>query len=97
MLSSRLPISQCDRLAREILSHPVSLANFLITILFMFDVVFATIGYILTLAAGHIYPQRQPACSRMGSGTDLLCLRAGGGGHSIIGTAEWNHWLAGHP
>ncbi len=83
-------------------SHPVSLANFLITILFMFDVVFATIGYILTLKPldTHIRSANPHVAGWVAA---LICyppfVLMGGGGPLDYhrGTAEWNHWLAGHP
>ena len=86
----------------DILRNPVALANWLITFMFVIDVAFATVGYVLTFRAldSHIRSATPYAQGWMAA---LICYPPftlmGGGGpldyHS--GTAEWSVWFAGHP
>ncbi len=84
------------------LSGPVALASFLIAILFLIDVAFATIGYMLTIKPldAHIRSANPHVAGWIAA---LICyppfVLMGGGGPLDYhrGTAEWSHWLAGHP
>lgn len=86
----------------EPLSGPVALASFLIAILFLIDVAFATIGYMLTMKPldAHIRSANPHVAGWVAA---LICyppfVLMGGGGPLDYhrGTAEWSHWLAGHP
>lgn len=83
------------------LAGPIALANFLITILFMIDVAFATIGYMLTMKPldAHIRNANPHVAGWVAA---LICyppfVLMGGGGPLDYhrGTAEWNFWFAGH-
>lgn len=85
-----------------ILSDPVALANWLITFMFVIDVAFATVGYLLTFRAldAHIRSATPYAQGWMAA---LICyppftLMGNGGPLDYHpGTAEWTHWLSGHP
>lgn len=82
------------------LAGPVAFANFLIAALFLIDVAFATIGYMLTVKPldAHIRTANPHMAGWIAA---LICyppfVLMGGGGpldyHS--GTAEWSHWFAG--
>lgn len=84
------------------LSDPVSLARFLIAAMFLVDVAFATVGYVLTLKPldAHIRSANPHAA---GWTAALICyppfilMNPGGPLDYHPGTAEWTHWLAGHP
>jgi protein-S-isoprenylcysteine O-methyltransferase Ste14 len=84
-----------------ILHDPVALAGWLITGMFMIDVAFATVGYILTFRPldSHIRSANPYAA---GWAFALICyppfILMGNGGPLDFhpGTAEWSHWLAGH-
>ncbi len=81
---------------------PVALANFLISVMFLIDMTMATVGYILTMKPldAHI---RSATPYTAGWVSALICyppfVLMGGGGPLDYhpGTAEWSHWLAGHP
>lgn len=81
---------------------PVALAGFLVTLLFMVDVSFATVGYMLTLRPldAHI---RSANPFMAGWVAALICyppfvlMGQGGPLDYHRGTAEWSRWLAGHP
>ncbi len=83
------------------LAGPVPFANFLIALLFMIDVAFATIGYILTMRPldAHI---RSANPHMTGWVAALICyppfVLMGGGGPLDYhhGTAEWSSWFAGN-
>lgn len=83
------------------LAGPVEFASFLITLLFMIDVAFATIGYILTMKPldAHI---RSANPHMAGWVAALICyppfVLMGNGGPLDYhrGTAEWSQWFAGH-
>lgn len=84
----------------DILAGPVNLANFLIALMFMVDVSFATVGYMLTLKPldAHI---RTANPYMAGWVAALICyppfvLMAGGGPLDYhVNSADWSHWLAG--
>lgn len=80
---------------------PVQFANFLITILFLIDVAFATVGYVLTCRPldAHIRSANPHIAAWIAA---LICyppfVLMGGGGPLDYhrGTAEWSYWLSGH-
>jgi len=84
------------------LAYPVALANFLITVLFLIDVAFATIGYMLTMKPldAHIRSANPHVAGWVAA---LICyppfVLMGGGGPLDYhrGTAEWSVWLEHHP
>ncbi len=84
-----------------ILHNPVALANWLITGMFMIDVAFATVGYILTFRPldSHIRSANPYAA---GWAFALICyppfILMGNGGPLDYhpGTSDWTHWFAGH-
>lgn len=84
------------------LPDPVALANFLITVLFLIDVAFATIGYMLTCKPldAHIRSANPHVAGWVAA---LICyppfvlMGSGGPLDYHRGTAEWSQWLAGHP
>lgn len=81
------------------LSGPVPFANFLIALLFLIDVAFATVGYMLTVKPldAHIRTANPHMAGWIAA---LICyppfVLMGGGGPLDYhrGTAEWNHWFA---
>ena len=85
-----------------ILSDPVALANWLITFMFVVDVAFATVGYLLTtrMLDAHIRTANPYAA---GWAAALICyppfilMNPGGPLDYHPGTADWTAWLAGHP
>ena len=74
-----------------ILADPVRLANWLITFMFVIDVAFATVGYVLTMRPldAHIRSANPYA--------PFLLMDSGGPLDYHPGTAEWTYWLQGHP
>ncbi|MBB6124148.1 methyltransferase family protein [Sphingobium subterraneum] len=86
----------------DILSGPVPLASFLIASLFLIDVAFATVGYMLTLRPldAHI---RSANPLTAGWAAALICyppfvlMGSGGPLDYHRGTADWSVWLADHP
>lgn len=84
------------------LGDPVSLANWLITLMFVVDVAFACVGYLLTLRPldAHIRSANPHAAAWTAA---LICyppfimMDDGRPFDYRPGTAEWSHWLAGHP
>jgi protein-S-isoprenylcysteine O-methyltransferase Ste14 len=86
----------------DVMANPVALASFLIAFLFLVDVAFATVGYMLTLRPldAHIR-QANPLVSAWAAA--LICyppfVLMGNGGPLDYhrGTAEWSVWMAGHP
>lgn len=85
----------------DIIAGPVNLANFLVAALFLVDVAFATIGYMLTLRPLDAHIRR--ANPLMGAWmAALICyppfVLMGPGGpldyHS--GSGDWSGWMAGH-
>ncbi len=88
-----------------ILYDPVALANWLITFMFVIDVAFATVGYLLTMRPldAHIRTANPYAA---GWTAALLCyppfvlMDTGGPLDYSIGNFRedgWMHWFAGHP
>ncbi|MPT47016.1 MAG: protein-S-isoprenylcysteine methyltransferase [Sphingobium sp.] len=83
------------------LAGPVAFTNFMITLLFMIDVAFATIGYMMTMKPldAHI---RRANPHMAGWIAALICyppfVLMGGGGPLDYhrGTAGWSQWLAGN-
>lgn len=86
----------------RLLNDPVALSNWLITLMFVIDVAFATVGYILTMRPldSHIRSANPYAAAWLAA---LICyppfvLMADGGPLDYHpGTSDWTHWLAGHP
>ena len=85
-----------------LLHDPVALASWLITFMFVIDVAFATVGYILALKPldSHIRSATPFAAGWMAA---LICyppfILMGDGGPFDYhpGTQEWSAWFAGHP
>jgi len=85
-----------------VLHDPVALANWLITFMFVIDVAFATVGYILAMKPldSHIRTANPFAASWMAA---LICyppfimMSDNGPLDYHPGTADWMHWFAGHP
>ncbi|HEY0445325.1 MAG TPA: protein-S-isoprenylcysteine methyltransferase [Allosphingosinicella sp.] len=86
----------------DILADPVNLARWLIGVMFMIDVSFATVGYMLTMKPldAHIRSANPYASGWVAA---LICyppfILMGGGGPLDYhpGTADWSHWLDGRP
>ena len=86
---------------RGSLGDPVALANLLITGMFVIDVAFATVGYMLTMRPldAHIRSANPYAGAWTAA---LMCyppfmiMSNGGPLDYHAGTAEWTHWYAGH-
>jgi protein-S-isoprenylcysteine O-methyltransferase Ste14 len=87
---------------RAMLGDTAQLAGWLIGVMFMFDVTFATVGYVLTCKPldAHI---RSPQPFAAGWMAALICyppfILMGDGGplDYHIGGADWDWWLSGHP
>ncbi|MEO5867183.1 MAG: isoprenylcysteine carboxylmethyltransferase family protein [Sphingomonas sp.] len=85
-----------------VLHDPVALANWLITFMFVIDVAFATVGYILAMKPldSHIRTANPFAAGWMAA---LICyppfILMGDNGPLDYhpGTADWTHWLQGYP
>lgn len=81
---------------------PVALANWLITFMFVIDVAFATVGYMLTMRPldAHIRTANPFAAAWMAA---LICyppfILMGDNGPFDYhpGTGDWTQWFAGHP
>ncbi|MBX3595718.1 isoprenylcysteine carboxylmethyltransferase family protein [Sphingomonas sp.] len=88
--------------ASGILTNPVALTNWLVTGMFMIDVAFATVGYMLTFRPldSHIRSANPYAGAWA---IALICyppfILMGNGGPLDYhpGTSDWTYWLAGHP
>jgi protein-S-isoprenylcysteine O-methyltransferase Ste14 len=86
----------------EILTNPVTLARWLISAMFLVDVAFATVGYLMTLRPldSHIRSANPYAAGWMAA---LICyppflLMADGGPLDYHpGTQDWVGWMNGHP
>ncbi|UZK68674.1 DUF1295 domain-containing protein [Sphingomonas sp. S1-29] len=86
----------------QALADPVALAMALITLMFVVDVGFATVGYILTLRPldAHIRTANPYASGWVAA---LICyppfilMSAGGPLDYHPGSGEWTGWFAGHP
>jgi protein-S-isoprenylcysteine O-methyltransferase Ste14 len=85
-----------------ILADPVALARWLIAAMFLVDVAFATVGYLLTCRPldAHIRSANPYAAGWMAA---LICyppfilMGSGGPLDHHPGTEQWSFWLAGHP
>jgi hypothetical protein len=83
-------------------SDPVALAQWLITLMFVIDVAFATVGYLLTLKPldAHIRSATPYAAGWVAA---LICyppfilMNDGGPLDYHPGSAEWAFWFQGHP
>jgi protein-S-isoprenylcysteine O-methyltransferase Ste14 len=88
--------------ASWIVDNPVNLANWLVGAMFMVDVVFATVGYVLTMKPldAHIRSANPYAAGWVAA---LICyppfilMNPGGPLDYHIGSGEWTHWLADYP
>ncbi|MBX9796558.1 DUF1295 domain-containing protein [Sphingomonas sp.] len=86
----------------RVLADPVALANWLITFMFVIDVAFATVGYVLTMRPldSHIRSANPYAAAWTAA---LICyppfvlMDIGRPLDYHQGTADWTHWLAGQP
>ncbi|HEX8485984.1 methyltransferase family protein [Sphingomonas sp.] len=84
------------------LRDPVAVASGLITLMFVIDVAFASVGYLLTFRPldSHI---RSASPYAAGWAAALICyppfilMEAGGPLNYHPGTADWVHWFSGHP
>ncbi len=82
--------------------NPVALANWLITLMFVIDVAFATVGYLLTMKPldAHI---RSATPYAAGWAAALICyppfilMNQGGPLDYRPASADWLFWLQGHP
>ncbi|MGZ8336293.1 MAG: methyltransferase family protein [Allosphingosinicella sp.] len=85
-----------------ILDNPANLTRWLIAGMFMIDVVFATVGYVLTMKPldAHIRSANPYAAGWVAA---LICyppfilMNPGGPLDYHIGAGEWTYWLDGHP
>jgi protein-S-isoprenylcysteine O-methyltransferase Ste14 len=85
-----------------IIANPLALVSWLIGLMFVLDVCFATVGYCLTMKPldAHI---RSATPYASGWAAALICyppfVLMGGGGPLDYhqGTAEWSYWLADYP
>lgn len=86
----------------NMVADPLSLVGWLITGMFVIDIAFATVGYVLTMKPldSHIRSANPYAAGWVAA---LICyppfIMMGDGGPLDYhpGTAEWSHWLSGHP
>ncbi len=81
---------------------PVALAKWLITLMFVVDVMFATVGYMLTFRVldAHIRsanPHVQGWVAALICYPPFVLMSAGGPLDYHAGTADWVHWLQGYP
>lgn len=83
-------------------SDPVALSQWLVTLMFVIDVAFATVGYLLTMKPldAHI---RSATPYAAGWAAALICyppfilMNEGGPLDYRPGAREWTYWLQGHP
>lgn len=88
--------------ANEIAANPVRLAHWLIGLMFLVDVCFATVGYMLTMRPldAHIRSANPYAAGWLAA---LICyppfilMNEGGPLDYHRGTADWVYWLEGSP
>jgi protein-S-isoprenylcysteine O-methyltransferase Ste14 len=86
----------------EIMRNPVALGNWLISLMFVIDVAFATVGYMLTMKPldSHI---RTANPFMMGWVAALMCyppfVLMGGNSplNYHVNTESWSYWFDGHP
>jgi protein-S-isoprenylcysteine O-methyltransferase Ste14 len=87
---------------QQAIAGPVPLARFLIAIMFMIDVIFATVGYVLTVRPldAHIRSANPFLAGWLAA---LICyppfilMNSGGPLDYHPGTEEWSYWLDGRP
>lgn len=85
----------------DIVSGPVALASFLIAALFLVDVAFATVGYMLTLRPldAHIRqanPHMDAWLAALICYPPFVLMGPGGPLDYHRGSGEWSGWMAGH-
>ena len=88
--------------AAWIAAHPIHLSRWLISCMFMLDVTFASVGYVLTMKPldAHIRSANPYAAGWIAA---LICypplvlMNPGGPLDYHPGTAEWDYWLQGSP
>ncbi|MES2339477.1 MAG: DUF1295 domain-containing protein [Pseudomonadota bacterium] len=85
-----------------VLRDPVALSLWLITFMFVIDVAFATVGYLLTVRAldSHIrsaMPYAQGWMAALICYPPFILMSQGGPLDYHGGTSDWTHWFAGHP
>ena len=88
--------------ASEILANPVTLSRWLISVMFLVDVAFATFGYLMTFRVldAHIRTANPYAAGWMAA---LICyppfllMSDGGPLDYHPATQDWTFWLDGHP
>jgi protein-S-isoprenylcysteine O-methyltransferase Ste14 len=85
-----------------LLTDPVALAMWLITFMFLVDVAFATVGYLLTFRAldSHIRsanPYAQGWVAALICYPPFILMGPGGPLDYHPGTSDWTHWLGAHP
>ena len=83
-------------------SDPVALAQWLVTLMFVIDVAFATVGYLLTfrMLDSHIRsanPYAQGWVAALICYPPFILMSDGGPLDYHPGSADWTHWLAAHP
>ncbi|MGK2908608.1 MAG: methyltransferase family protein [Sphingobium sp.] len=84
----------------DVVANPINLANFLVVLLFLIDVAFATVGYMLTMKPldAHIRTANPLLAGWVAA---LICyppfVLMGNGGPLDYhhGTADWSYWIAG--
>lgn len=81
---------------------PVTLAKVLITLMFVVDVAFACVGYMLTFRVldAHIRsadPHAQGWAAALICYPPFILMNSGGPLDYHAGTADWVYWLQGHP
>lgn len=91
--------------AQDVLSGPVAAANWLISLMFVIDVAFATVGYLLTMKPldAHIRtanPHMQGWVAALMCYPPFVLMVEGGVLYYQTGTwgdGSWMHWFEGHP
>ncbi|WP_375390782.1 methyltransferase family protein [uncultured Sphingomonas sp.] len=81
---------------------PIALTAWLVAVMFTIDVAFATVGYVLTFRPldSHIRSANPFAAAWAAAlicYPPLILMSDGGPLDYHPGTADWSHWLAGHP
>ncbi len=88
--------------ADDLWTNPASLAGFLITLMFVVDVAFATAGYVLTMRPldAHIRtanPLLEGWIAALICYPPFVLMGPGGPLYYETDTRGWDYWLAGHP
>jgi len=86
----------------EIVQNPVTLANWLISFMFVIDVAFATVGYMLTMKPldAHIRtanPHMQGWVAALICYPPFIMMGDGAPLDYHPGTAQWTYWMEGQP